>query len=275
MVVFCIYHHYNNMLTQVSTNGGAVYIANGMLVLKDNATISSNYAVNGGGIYVGNGILTIYSATVGGSSSGNRGVTGGGVYVGEYGVLRLSSSDAFVSYNSATSGANIYFASSYTAPGKVSLLSSGNIIGGNKTSETSNTPSNISSLRGAGIYIHSGNIEIRNEVRISNNVAGYGGGIYIDGGVLTLRNNTGNYGIMENSASYGGGLYVKNGNVNILGSDISNNSVTGNGAGLYLESGEVKISNTSRNASSISASRANLWTMRMKRRLLIRKRSRR
>ena len=31
----------------------------------------------------------------------------------------------------------------------------------------------------------SGNIEIRNEVRISNNVAGYGGGIYIDGAKST------------------------------------------------------------------------------------------
>ena len=252
---------YSNLLTNISSNGGGVYIANGMLSIGNEAHIYSNYAVNGGGVYVGNGILVIYDGIVGGSATGNRAVNGGGVYIADNGVIRLSSSDAEVSYNSATNGANIYFASTYNVPGKVSVLASGSIIGGNKTSVTSNAPSNISSLKGGGIFIKSGNLEIKDEVIITSNIAGFGGGIYIEEGVLTLRNNrntSNSYGIVSNSALNGGGIYVKNGRVDVIASAVLTNSATQNGGGIYLEDGEVKIYDNSRNSSVISGNTSTL-----------------
>lgn len=87
---------------------------------------------------------------------------------------------------------------------------------------------------------------------INGNTANYyGGGLYING--LTL---SGSF-INENTASFGGGIYHNGGKLSIENSYIQNNSVTSNGGGIYNSHGTLDIissninQNTAKNGGGI------------------------
>jgi hypothetical protein len=68
-----------NTNTFSTGTGGGVYVdSNGTFTMKDNSSVSDNFAQNGGGVYVNGGTFTMQNNS---SVSGNKADYGGGVYV--------------------------------------------------------------------------------------------------------------------------------------------------------------------------------------------------
>ena len=94
---------------------------------------------------------------------------------------------------------------------------------------------------GAGIYVKSGAIIMKNSKLSANVASAYGGGIYVnENGWLTMR---GSNTITGCSASCGGAICVSGATVNITGCTITGNTaLNGNGGGIYTKKTDSKAS---------------------------------
>jgi Protein of unknown function (DUF1565). len=131
---------------------------------------------------------------------------------------------------------------------------------------TNSTIANNSSNLGGGIFHHSGNADYNNLI-ITNNHADEGGGINFNSGDnqvsiyssdISLNNGTTSGGgiyveaattiiitdseVSDNLSAYGGGVYIE-GNVELIGSSISNNVAGTSGGGIYFYNGSDGILN--------------------------------
>ena len=256
---------YNSKFSNGSaTNGGAIYVACGLVEIDGGAILDGNTASeNGGAIYIGSrtiggrtyiGQVDIYNAIIGQEDekgTSNSATLGGGVYVGENGVLRTLKSNGVtrISGNNATNGAGVYFATN-NKTANASWLGYGKI--------TSSTATNF----GGGVYVESGRLDISSNFEVSNNTASEGAGIYAADGTTiylmqgakvsnnTARENGGGvalYGTLylydatigdnNTAGANGGGVYVFGGKLYATNaaSIISGNTASGNGGGVYVE----------------------------------------
>ena len=94
---------------------------------------------------------------------------------------------------------------------------------------------------GAGIYVKSGAITMKNSTLSANVASAYGGGIYVnENGWLTMR---GSNAITGCSAGSGGAICVSGATVNITGCTITGNTApNGNGGGIYTKKTDSKAS---------------------------------
>ena len=224
-----------------AVNGGGVYVANGLLTMR-NGTISENTATgNGGGIYAGGnfmgtgGTITNNSAALGGGVYGaatvnltsssitdNEAENGGGVYV-EKGPLYMR--DGEISNNTAQSGGGIFLSENVTTAEIVST-------DGKSISITDNQASGS----GGGIYSSSGANLTLNAV-LQNNTAGMsGGGVHLSASevdkpwTVTIQGGE----LFSNTAtSQGSDFYGVNGTFNVTGGTLkkSNSAVKS----IYLD----------------------------------------
>ena len=150
-------------------NGGGVYVGagNGVVTLKDGATVSGNTAINGGGLCVNGGsILYDHGTITGNTATGN----GGGIYAN----ADVAFNGGTVSENTAQSGGGLY-ANAGTVDFSSGMFSQ-----------------NGASANGGGIYLNAGaTLNLTDEATISKNhvpAGGAGGGVYL-GGTLNVGKN--------------------------------------------------------------------------------------
>ena len=240
---------YENVAT---TFGGSIYMGNGNFEMSD-GEISGNTAISGGGFYVNGGTVMITGGDIMDNiaTEGN----GGGFYSGG-GTVNIS--NAIISGNHADSGfggglysdagiivGTVAMGTGATISGNYAKGGAGFYVAGESTSETtiqggSVISGNLATEDGAGAYIASGNLVMKDSDIKGNTALNNGGGIFVDGGELTLRD--GNIGESEapNHAINGGGFYLQGGNANISGGTVQYNTAT-NGAGLYMKGSDTSL----------------------------------
>lgn len=275
-VITTVYDNSNIEHNTANTDGGGLFVQNGLVSILKEGTISPTFQKNittdgdGGGIYLYQGNVDMKGATIGGdeTAKGNKaGDSGGGIYVNTGTVTMLSSK---VSYNQAN-GTN-----GTSGDGGGIYVNSGDVLINHKEQSTG-TPSQInynSAYRhGGGIYDLAGKVVVFGEfdgdntyrVEISNNTTntGNGGGIYCMG-----DNTTSDYDIRmrrvkleENtSGGDGGGIYLNQGRISIINGWLLNNTASGGGGGVYTQNGDIDINITGeeRQPSRINGNKAKL-----------------
>jgi len=202
-----------------TSNAAGVLVANGMLIMKDNSTVTNNVAGGqGAGIYVsgtGNSTLTMNGGVV-----ANNTTTGTGT-AGEGGGIYLSNGTATAHATANIANAQI----------------------------TGNTATIVGAFGGGGIWIGTNAVVNISDSTISGNTGGYGGGIrsIMLNPSITIQDTTFSDNI---AASFGGGLYVGNsGTVTVTGSKFANNQAltggtSGGGGAIYTDNANPTIAGT-------------------------------
>lgn len=222
--------------------------------LSGNLTMQSSTLTKGGGFAKGAGLfISSGSATIDANSSitacDNSSITssqGGGVYIsGASTSLELKGT---ISGCKSNEGAGIYLHS-----GKVTLKENGvigkTVTSGNPSETTAD--SNKANLKGGGIFINDGILEMENNSNISYNFAGLtdggfkqGGGIYIASGTVNINSSTAS--VCNNTATdNGGGIYAAGGIVNLNYGSIKDNFCNNSCGGVELIGGNLNIYNSS------------------------------
>lgn len=213
--------------------GGALYMDDGDVTLRDSAVSDNVASDDGGGIYNYTGHLTLENTPVTGNVAG---YDGGGIH-NEYGVVTLKNG-SHVDDNSlqdSSSGAGI--SNEY---GEVFV--SGSSIAGNVCDY----------CYGGGVYNYEGFVSLKN-VTVTDNDGGdaefgsedypsEGAGIYNEYGVVELDGVT----VSGNDAWYsGGGIYSYYGSLDIKNSTISTNTTDdGYGGGIFTGYAPLTLTNT-------------------------------
>ena len=186
--------------------GGAIYINDSHLTLKD-STIFSNTARSGGGIANYLGTLIIEDSVM----TENGSLTAAGAIMNRFGVVTIINS-------------NIHNNQAGTGSGAILTM------GGDPASQPSATASTYGSLT------------IRNSI-ISHNIANslHGGAITAGGAPVLIEGST----IANNStASDGGGLHAFNVPLTIIDSTFHNNQASAAGAAMHITNGEAALVNS-------------------------------
>ena len=200
--------------------------------LKD-STISGNTANFGGGISnYGRGTVEVY----GGSIMGNTAIFGGGGIFSRDGKVNLVGGSIISDNRGHGSAGGIYIAQGTLNLYKSSICNNTAGNGYNGTVDLNGNNLNgdkaLIPIRGGGIYIVNGTVNLLAGGNITENYAPQGGGIYSEKGILNLRGGN----IINNTASsYGGGIY-SSGIVNLIAGSISYNKIIwggGNGGGIF------------------------------------------
>ncbi len=202
-------------------DGGGLYVAEGSVTLSSTVLVYNNTAVNGAGVHVRGGSLTITGANIGNTGSGEGNVAsgnGGGIYVDAWGTLQMSTTEALISGNQASSGAGVY------------------VNGGQMTTTAGSISSNTATTAGGGVYVASGTVTL-GSMWTASNTAPDGAGLYVAGGTVTITVGTTGY---NTASSSGGGIYVAGGTVAVNGGNLINNTAT-SGAGLHMAGGAVTL----------------------------------
>ena len=184
-------------------------------------------------IYVNGGTLNMEGGVV--SSNGKHAVV---LSTSKGGTMNMSGG-LLKGKDGGDNGAGIYIGS-----GNLNM-SGGYIAGG-------------SSLKGGGIYMNDGTINLTDKAVVAANHANYGGGIYVNSGVLNIdggtvaSNYTNNFdtGTGKDDGSSGGGIYLQNGTISMTDGYVTNNSKKGGamhdgphgGGGIYFSSAAMYMS---------------------------------
>ncbi len=261
-------------------NGGAVYISvNTNTVTVINATISGNTSngANGGGALYSAGSVSSDGSTF--DNNHAPAGQGGAIYAAQ--TLTLSNAHQFTNNSAAGVGGAIRANNSLTIPAGSILTGNSSGNNGGAVYVASNTQTitaidstisnNIAGGTGGGGALYSaGYIISHNSIFDNNQAGGSGGALY----AKTVTLNAGSEVTNNTAAAAAGGIYstaaatlsmtdsVVSGNTanggdgggvlapgygaiyNISGSDISNNTATGQGGGLYVK-GTANLTDTS------------------------------
>ena len=199
------------------SNGGGVYLNNGVLTLAG-GEISDNTAKFGGGVYLNNGTFSMNGGSISGNTATNA---GGGVYL--YNNSSFTLNDGSIDGNSSKDAGGVYY---YGGSGAKWTMNGGEISG------------NTATEYGGGVYnyCYSGTTPFAMTAgKISNNTASYGGGVYDRSSYTGYRFTMSGGTISGNTAVYGGGLY-RAGNFAMTGGTISDNRATTYGGAVYSPS---------------------------------------
>ncbi|MBE6494341.1 MAG: hypothetical protein E7Z84_07020, partial [Methanosphaera stadtmanae] len=210
-----IYNYRNSILNITNTNftsneaneGGAIYNNNSDILNINNSTFKENKANKGGAIR-NNAIITISQSTFTNNTASEQ---GGTIYT-EIGSINISNS-SLNNNNASINGGTIY---SYL----------GNI--GISNSSLSNN--NAESSSGGSIYIVYSTVSITNSSLENNTSPEQGGAIYNSRGTLYLFNSSFN----KNKAGGNGGAIYNSGEVNVTGSNFTENRAK-SGAAIYSD----------------------------------------
>lgn len=200
--------------------GGAVYLFEGEIAIRDSRLQSNQVEMDGGGLYARSGSVTLERVQVVGNTAGQN---GGGIYL-EAGSLALV--DSQVNQNAAyMHGGGIFSSASLDVT-------------------RSQVSDNYAEIDGAGIYSTAG--LILTDASVSTNTGyGSGGGIYTTGSLLAVRSRiNGNWGWGFESSSYdGGGGIFTTGQAHIEQCEISGNFTILDGGGIS-NSGTLTVLNS-------------------------------
>ena len=210
-----IYNYRNSILNITNTNftsneaneGGAIYNNNSDILNINNSTFKENKANKGGAIR-NNAIIIISQSTFTNNTASEQ---GGTIYT-EIGSINISNS-SLNNNNASINGGTIY---SYL----------GNI--GISNSSLSNN--NAESSSGGSIYIVYSTVSITNSSLENNTSPEQGGAIYNSRGTLYLFNSSFN----KNKAGGNGGAIYNSGEVNVTGSNFTENRAK-SGAAIYSD----------------------------------------
>lgn len=204
-------------------------------------TMKSNKAINGGGIYIDGGDIVMVKGLVSeNEATGTSEKAGGGGYYVKGGTVAVNGGT--ISENIAQRDGGGFY---------VDVMDEVVIT----NDSTSTIISNNEAARGAGCFVNSGQLTIKqaeiedSETSIIDNHAinrfggGQGGGIYVQSGSFSLLNGSiGKEGHPNISDRTGGGAYVNSGDFYIRDGSLSYNFGTGGGGGAYVLRGTVDIS---------------------------------
>ena len=232
----------------ICEEGGAIYNIWGPMQVY-NSTFINNTAQRGGAIYNNRGTLKVYNSLVfsnicddlgaGITSWGicevydsiivnntNTKKQGGGFYVSEF---SLKIQNCLVENNTAVWGGGVY------VEAKASL----NVI--------NSTLTHNSAERGGGIDLNQGTLTLTDSI-VSNNLAlGEGGAIRCSFMPSQIQNSL----IENNVAKIGGGIYIDGVDVNIIETQLNNNSA--NDGGAFYNTGKLSLKNSSLNNNKASS----------------------
>lgn len=246
-----------------SSNGGGVYVLDGILVLNNGSVIRSNEATlgNGGGISVIDGTLTVNHGSIGGTIAweNTAGADGGGIYA-NLSDVNLKGSASIVGFNS--SGRNgggvaayetdlsvedidINGNSAYSNGGGIYIEDSVSTLTVEDAQVRNNVTTNSTTNEGGGgIWAFSGVAGTIDNTLVENNFSeNLGGGIgWRTSGSLSISNSTV---ITANVAdASGGGMYVVTSvDLDIANSEISGNTTGHSGGAFYLLGGSLDMDN--------------------------------
>lgn len=154
-----------------AVHGGALYVNDGQITIKDSSAIDANTATgNGGGIYIGGGGISMTGGVIGGddASAANTATLGGGIYSAD-GAITVSGGN--IAYNEAERGGGIYS------------------FGGEVHFSNGNIQYNQASEQGGGIYVgETGELFMNGSAQLVRNhvpTGKDGGGVYLLG-VITV-----------------------------------------------------------------------------------------
>ena len=229
-----------------AANGGGVYIQTAAATLRNNDVYSNTAESRGAGIYLDNSRATLSANRVYSNTTGSSGRGGGVATVNSPAIL----SDNVITANHAHAGGGVELANYNVGSG--ALLQSniirdntafdrvvgsttydgagGGVYIGGREADTllSNTISENTAKRGAGLNIDNAPAVIADN-RIEQNQAGvHGGGLYVQGNQPTIRDNRV---LMNTAASLGGGLYLSA--AATVRDNLLQGNVAGYGGGLY------------------------------------------
>lgn len=189
--------------------GGAVFVTGGNFNTQGSISVNNNYAQNdGGAIYVTGGTVTMAAPTI----------TGNGK---KSGIIETSKGGAiFVTGTGA----------SFTATGNCTISS------------------NAAKTDGGAVYVNGGSISITgisSTLALSDNNAENGGAFYVDGGNI-YADEISNAAIKGNNSTLdGGAFYVNNGNIKLCETEISGNAANRNGGAIALYNGTFEFADGS------------------------------
>jgi hypothetical protein len=200
---------------------------NGSTMTISNSIILNNIAVLAGGIFSQtNSSLTIVSSTI--SNNMATGHVGGGIASQSNSPLTIF--DCMFSENSGLLGGAVF-----TDTNSPLIISSSTLIG------------NTATTSGGGVYARNGSASITSSTISDNNGGFRGGGIAHRNGVFLLASSTVSGNI---STQIGGGIMIQYNaavGASIIGSSISNNSVSGFGlgGGAFIKNSDLNIQGSS------------------------------
>ena len=241
-----VYHNGINgtATTPTTAYGGAMFITDDMgnvspYLSQCNVSVSggsiyqNQCTTNGGAIYVNNGVFSMSAGTIGGSTANankSTGGNGGGFFItGAYSKVTVSGGN--ITYNTATAGNGGGFYVNNSSSDGTTISGSAQV----KYNQAKN---------GAGAFVNAGKLNVNGSgVAVSNNTASAsGGGVYVNGGTVGVTSAT----IASNTAAtHGGGIYSSSGAVTLSSAKINSNTATdGNGGGVYAGSSVTVTSAT-------------------------------
>ena len=215
--------------------GGGVYLGGGTFDLGGNGSFESCTATkDGGGIYLASGTFEMPGGSVKACSAKN----GGGVYLAG-GTFNMNGGTFEACQVDANGGAVCIMNGTANIKG-------GTIQGDNTVSENVISANNAEAIRGGGIYVGGGKLDMEAGT-ITKCSATYGGAAYITAGECNMKGGT----ISYNYAVDGGAMYVHNTPV-VYGNEgglsnitVERNVATNNGGGMFIhnESESTSITN--------------------------------
>lgn len=216
----------NEINSNNSANGGAIYLNTGGFTASGSTTMNSNAAtINGGAVYVMNGNIKITGSSSILNLSQNHADAGGAFYVNGGDIDADDISNATISNNYSTGEGGAF----YVNTGNISMCKT-------EMSGNGKAGSVIKTTNGGAIALYNGTFSFGDDSVIKTNAAsGNGGGLYISNeSAIDITCVGGSY--EENIANLGGGIYAS-GPINLtFAANVENNRAT-NGGGLYLDGG--------------------------------------
>ncbi len=236
------------------TDGGGVYIRNGVAATLNNVNVTGNTANRyGGGLGIDASSMDLSATTI----SGNYAATyGGGIYTvsaltinagvkiinnesGEYGGgILASGADAIITLNT-TIGGSAAEANTAKYGGGVALINTATL---NMNNANSNISYN-SATHGGGVFILAekkgnggGTLNMTAGTITHNTATKSGGAIYGDVGTIA---NISDVSIDANTAGVNGGAIYSKGNLNLNGVSFADNKADNQGGALYLVDGSA------------------------------------
>ncbi len=246
-----------------SSNGGGIYVLDGVLVLSNGSTVRQNSTEfgSGGGIAVYNGVLTINDGSIGGTVAWENYAKndGGGIYANNS-TLTLRGANSIIGFNSADHNGggigaiastvnitdlDINTNTAYANGGGIYIEDSDSTLTVTNAKVRNNSTTNsITNQGGGGIWANSGVTGVIDNTLIeSNDSDNLGGGVgWRSSGSLDVINNSQIFG---NSAdASGGGLYVVTSvDLTITDSELTSNSTGHSGGAFYLLGGSLLMDN--------------------------------
>lgn len=230
-----------------AVNGGGVYMGNGTFNMNGGSFKSCTAAEYGGGVYLGGGTFDLGGN--GSFESCTATKDGGGIYLAN-GTFEMPGGS--VKACSAQNGGGVYLAGGtfnmnggtfeacwvYENGGAVCIMNGtanikgGTIQGDNTVSENVISAKNTEAIRGGGIYVGGGKLDMEAGT-ITRCSATHGGAAYITAGECYMTGGTVSY----NHAIDGGAMYVVNTPVTYGGLNdltVEWNIATNNGGGMFI-----------------------------------------